>query len=208
FRRFRDVDTKKHGHQERGGARTELLENQLRRERIRQPVRPVRRRRPPRWVILPRDGSSRQAFQKAFKQHLQLFPGSEADLLVKNFVLLGGDLFQKLSVNGNQHPERGLTVVIHQRDQLVSGAIVLPGPLSLHRQERPKTSALRVAQFGRAQPEFRQVLVWQINPLHGRVFLHVADDVGKLESQSAALGQRLRLRLAIAEYPDAYQSHD
>ena len=39
-----------------------------------------------------------------------------------------------------------------------------------------------------------------------RVFLHVANDVGELEGEAAALGERLSGGIAITEYPDAHQA--
>src|ERR1700733_10384752 len=208
LRRCRDAGTKKRGRRDRVAAQITKHENRPPPRRSPRPSRPGRLRRLRLWEFVAKV-ASQQALEDSFAHDPELFTNAKLRALREDVILLRNNFFEQAAIDRNQHPERGLTIFIHERHQLFSGAIAIEGAISLQGEQRPDARQVDrdPREIGGGEAALRQILLRKINAPDADVFFHIANNICQLKRQAATLGKWLSRRVAISENLDAHESH-
>src|SRR4051812_31548377 len=71
-----------------------------------------------------------------FRKHAHLLPQCKADPFREYVVVIHGDLLEQAAVNGDERPQRGTAIRVHEREKFGSGAVEFAGTGSLKSEER------------------------------------------------------------------------
>src|SRR5215467_4586008 len=102
--------------------------------------------------------------EKAFPQDAELFPPAQGDSCSEDVVLSQCNLFEKCTIDVDEHPECRLTVFGDVGDQFVAGRIELAGAVSFLRQNRAEPGRIGNREYIRqGEIELRQIFLRQVN---------------------------------------------
>ena len=92
---------------------------------------------------------SGDALQKAFPKDSQFFADRQSYLAAEYVVLAGGDFFEQLAIDVDQHPQSGLAVFGNIWDELLAGLVELAGAVGFERQQRAEAGCVGRQKAGR-----------------------------------------------------------
>src|SRR3954467_7561267 len=83
-----------------------------------------------------RERTNKDARVPRFRKHAHLFPECKPDAFREYVVVIRGDLLEQATVNGDERPQRGTAIRVHQREKFGGGAVEFAGTGSLKSEER------------------------------------------------------------------------